>query len=156
MSSRIEIKENFSFADIAEGIQQEIEREMYGAISDARNEMEDRTKGGKDVNNVPFKPYNPAYAKAKRDGGVFKGKKIKATGKSGKVVDLELTGEMWRGIAADARIEGENAIGEIKTLSAGVAEKVIANEELGRKFFDLTDKQVEEIRRRVIQVINKQ
>ena len=142
-------------AQLAEELQKDIRDEMFGAMGDSKERLIRRTKSGRDIDGNTFKAYSKAYAEIKRNGGIFNGQKISATGKNTRIVDLELTGAMFKAIKPDAKLIGNEVIGTLTVTDATEAEKVIENEKRGRKFYDLTDEEVEIIRGRVIQAINK-
>ena len=142
-------------AQLAEELQKDIRDEMFGAMGDSKERLIRRTKSGHYIDGNPFKAYSKDYAEIKRNGGIFNGQKISATGKNTRIVDLELTGAMFKAIKPDAKLIGNEVIGTLTVADATEAEKVIENEKRGRKFYDLTDEEVEIIRGRVIQAINK-
>lgn len=121
----------------------EIEVALGRAMARAKRQISTRTNEGRDVNEQPFKPYADSTKKQK-----IRTKRQTAP------VNLTQTGAMLASITTRTRIEGEQPVGEIYFLSAKQGTKAAYNNET-RKFFALSDKQLEEIQRAIDEVLLK-
>ena len=141
----IEITANFDLEDDIRLIQNELERELAVALQDEQAEIKTKTLRGVDFQGRRFKPYSKAYAQ----------KRLKA-GRNSQKVDLTFTGRMLANMTSRVRDQGGELVGEIGFASATEAAKASSIEADGREFMNLEDSQVERVRGRLVQAINKE
>ena len=96
--------------------------------TDANKEIHKRTVAGKEVEGGSFKPYSKSYAKQRAEGG-----------RSAKP-NLTWSGRMLSSISAKA---GKD-YGKL-SLTGREGLKAWANEQMGRDFFDISQKQLTDI-----------
>jgi hypothetical protein len=116
---------------------------------EAAKEIGDRSRAGLDYNERPFAPYAPSYKK-------YKTEVLKRTGK----VDLTVTGDMLRAISHRVITQGKDFILEIffnntssrapkSNVSVSAKEKAL-NVNKKFPFFQLNEKQIDDLRNRLI------
>lgn len=110
------------------------------AISDAKTEIVARTSSGKDVTNKTFAKYTPQYADFKKS----KGRKISPP-------DLTFTGEMLSSMRTAIYTGDTDKNITQAVISFGDSKngkKALGNMKK-RNFFDLSEKQIEKIKKRI-------
>lgn len=148
-------------------ISKDVENALQDALTDARDEIIERTQGGQDVSGKAFVRYTDEYA-AFKSGFTTGGKRRTVAIKSGKrkgkrrsvpinfgaggKVNLTYTGSMLRSIQVKVTRKGKELIGSL-FFPLREHGKVRGNQKL-RKFFELSKEQLDTITKKIEAAIN--
>lgn len=118
---------------------------MHREMQLARTGIIVRTQSGTDVTGGSFAPYSEGYAKARTKAG-----------RRSSPVDLTFTGQMLQAITTAVRKVGSAIEGRIFFADAESATKARYNQEDNeRRFFGLSDEQMNRIRSAVYEAIGR-